>query len=504
MPSGQKPSRSQHLPGFELDEQSFLFVLELEDVEETSPPNRPSLPLARYHDEDSSSRDVSQTTRACYSDTATVASPTPISSTGPPSQDSSTLDFHANSIAAPMPPQGSYSSPGAWAQGQQGWCSTLEGYAGMCTVSRGLAQELPERSLPGSAHWTRCLVPVFLASVPPQSGVLQTFPHEPNPDRDREHLLPGWKRRKPKLNNPGFGLVVCDKGLGHPHTSAAGTQYNCWDGTLQVSPKLPWEPQSPNQQDGTNVAASNPGGRHAARSHRSTSSARAAQTARSRRECSVQVLPGTAMLPPGPHQALQPRLAAGRAPAIREAAERHVQWHSSALCVGTLTDHGHIFTKTKSEPRRVMNGYELSPLTILFEKNLHASGCRRYRYAIQRGEVGPADGVGFVFDNKIRRTNIQQMRSIFLNRHGQLCIRDRGGITKLKCSLPKLSHAISVTLTVDLESDAVCFEVDSVNGKDSYSARILHCSSYFTTQPCLPRSGFFCAIVTGNITVSLH
>ena len=35
-------------------------------------------------------------------------------------------------------------------------------------------------------------------------------------------------------------------------------------------------------------------------------------------------------------------------------------------------------------------------------------------------KVGPAGGVGFVFDTRIRRRNIQKMRSIFLNARGQV------------------------------------------------------------------------------------
>lgn len=192
------------------------------------------------------------------------------------------------------------------------------------------------------------------------------------------------------------------------------------------------------------------------------------------------------------------------------------KWHSSTLSAGNLSEDGHIFAKTHAGPRKShSNGMTLSSLCMLFERNLRMGGVHRYRYSILEGSVGAADGVGFVFDSRIRRTNIQRMRSVFLNKHGQVCIRNLDNIIKLPCSLPKLSEGISVFLTVDLDRAAASFKMEDPCGKHCGTAD-LSFSSLLTDpsvpgQQCRPaavmspaRSGFFCAIVTGSITVSLH
>lgn len=196
------------------------------------------------------------------------------------------------------------------------------------------------------------------------------------------------------------------------------------------------------------------------------------------------------------------------------------KWHSSALSAGNLSEDGHIFAKTHVGPRKShSNGMTLSSLCMLFERTLRVGGLHQYCYTIVEGAVGAADGVGFVFDSRIRRTNIQRMRSIFLNKHGQVCIRNLDSIIKLPCSLPKLAEGVSVYLTVDLDRAAARFKMDDPLGKHcgmadlSFASLMVNNSSQPTPagqQPGPPqvmssvRSGFFCAIVTGSITVSLQ
>jgi hypothetical protein len=195
------------------------------------------------------------------------------------------------------------------------------------------------------------------------------------------------------------------------------------------------------------------------------------------------------------------------------------RWHSSALSAGSLSEDGHIFSKTHVGPRKShSNGMTLSSLCMLFEATLRVGGRHQYCYTIVEGSVGAADGVGFVFDSRIRRTNIQRMRSIFLNKHGQVCIRNLDSIIKLPCSLPKLTEGVSVHLMVDLDRAAARFKMDDPLGKNCGTADISFASllvspSYpaasvsqqSTAQATMSvRSGFFCAIVTGNITVSLQ
>lgn len=193
------------------------------------------------------------------------------------------------------------------------------------------------------------------------------------------------------------------------------------------------------------------------------------------------------------------------------------QWHSSALSAGTISEDGHVFTKAQAGPvKNHSNGMTLSSLCMLFERSLRFGGTHWYSYTICEGIVGAADGVGFVFDSRIRRTNIQRMRSIFLNRHGQVCIRNMDVITKLQCSLPKLSEGTTVYFMVDLDNSYAAFRMVDEYGSClgsadfSFAGLITPVGASPTEQPREQRgalraqTGFFCAIVTGRITVALH
>mmetsp|Transcript_111918 Transcript_111918/g.316264 ORF Transcript_111918/g.316264 Transcript_111918/m.316264 type:complete len:404 (-) Transcript_111918:86-1297(-) len=181
------------------------------------------------------------------------------------------------------------------------------------------------------------------------------------------------------------------------------------------------------------------------------------------------------------------------------------KWHSSALSAGSVSEDGHVFVKMHAGPRKShSNGMTLSSLCMLFERNLRVGGVHRYHYQIMEGSVGAADGVGFVLDSRIRRTNIQRMRSIFLNKHGQVCIRNLDSIMKLACSLPKLAEGVSVYVTVDLDHAVACFEMEDPCGKNVGTAELSFASLVSDVPVVGQRSGFFCAIVTGSITVSLH
>lgn len=192
------------------------------------------------------------------------------------------------------------------------------------------------------------------------------------------------------------------------------------------------------------------------------------------------------------------------------------KWHTSALTAGNLSEDGHVFARTIAGPlKNHANGMRLSSLCMLYEQNLRVGGVHLYKYRILGGTVGAADGVGFVFDFRIRRTNIQRMRSVFLNRHGQVCMRNLDKITKWPCSLQKLSEGVSVSLAIDLGRATASFRMDDTCGKPCGSADVSFAALF--TEPnegetgtvnvnvaAIPRSGFFCAIVTGGITVSLY
>jgi len=181
------------------------------------------------------------------------------------------------------------------------------------------------------------------------------------------------------------------------------------------------------------------------------------------------------------------------------------RWHASAGTVGTISADGHVFTKNKSSQKVVLNGQgmpmELSTICMVFDSTLRQRGKHVYNYQILSGELGAADGAGFVFDSKVRRNNIQQMRTVFLNKRGVICIRNRADVHKLKAKLPPLEAGMCLTLDVDLDKHHLTFAVSNAKGESAVAEVALE--GLFDISKVSFQSGFFCAVVTKEISVSL-
>ncbi|CAE7709506.1 unnamed protein product, partial [Symbiodinium microadriaticum] len=182
------------------------------------------------------------------------------------------------------------------------------------------------------------------------------------------------------------------------------------------------------------------------------------------------------------------------------------RWHKSASTVGSISTDGHVFTKSASGQKVVINDrgmpMELSSICMVFDSTLRCRGVHTYQYTILSGELGAADGAGFVFDSKVRRNNIQQMRTVFLNQRGVICIRDRQNVRKLKAQLPPLEVGLCLTLTVDLNTLRLHFVVSAPEGVVGFAEVCLDGLFDLTAQANF-QSGFFCAVVTKEISVSL-
>lgn len=182
------------------------------------------------------------------------------------------------------------------------------------------------------------------------------------------------------------------------------------------------------------------------------------------------------------------------------------RWHKSAGTVGSISADGHTFKKTASGQKVVINDrgtpMELSSICMVFDSTLRCGGLHTYQYTIVDGELGPADGAGFVFDSKVRRNNIQQMRTVFLNKRGVICIRDRHNVRKLTAQLPPLEPGLCLSLTVDLDNSQLQFVISSHEGVLGFAEVQLDCLFDLSMKASF-QSGFFCAVVTKEITVSL-
>lgn len=184
------------------------------------------------------------------------------------------------------------------------------------------------------------------------------------------------------------------------------------------------------------------------------------------------------------------------------------RWHRSAEAAGEVSGGGHVFTKMAGPRRSRISDrgahVELASICMVFDESLRCGGIHEYSYQILDGELGPADGAGFVFDSRVRRNNIQRMRSVFLNQRGRICLRNNHQVTKLQAQLPALAVGMTLTLTIDLDSLVARFGINAGGGSYTKFADVsLRDLFDLGVRQAQLRSGFFCAVVTGDISVSL-
>lgn len=186
------------------------------------------------------------------------------------------------------------------------------------------------------------------------------------------------------------------------------------------------------------------------------------------------------------------------------------RWHKSASSVGIVSGDGHLFTKTsgtrKVRMSREGKPMELSAICMVFDESLRLGGQHHYTYQILDGELGAADGAGFVFDSKVRRNNIQKMRSVFLNQRGCICVRNNEHVQRLGAQLPSLGVGMSLILMIDLDQLYLQFVVYNQGGVAIGAADVslgaLSRENFLKADDL--RSGFFCAVVTKEVCVGLQ
>mmetsp|Transcript_64774 Transcript_64774/g.186154 ORF Transcript_64774/g.186154 Transcript_64774/m.186154 type:complete len:486 (-) Transcript_64774:111-1568(-) len=229
--------------------------------------------------------------------------------------------------------------------------------------------------------------------------------------------------------------------------------------------------------------------------------------------------PWASQAPPGQERGPPPSLQ-GSAPAGMDGTDRGggrgdwstARWHKSADAVGVLSEDDHLFTKSAGPRLKRTHisgtGYELATICMVFDASLRCGGTHAYRFCFVDGELGPADGAGFVFDTKVRRRPLGQMRAVFLNQRGFVCLRRGQHVSKLPVQLPRLALGMYLTLSVNLDRFVARFNISdaagSIKGSADVGLEALFEGEAGNVGGIQLRSGFFCAVVTGNITVGLY
>lgn len=163
------------------------------------------------------------------------------------------------------------------------------------------------------------------------------------------------------------------------------------------------------------------------------------------------------------------------------------EWHPESHSMGILSSDGLQFTKTQFDGR----------LSMITEHLVRSSGVMRYVVELTSGHLSAADGIGFIFYDKLPcRINIQLIDSIFISRKGQVCIRLHGESTLKYQYICPLEIGMSVEMVVDLDKYTVTFSV--------YKEACLGSAAvnFAEIVPRLPHGalGFFCAILKNSGT----
>ncbi|EEA07987.1 uncharacterized protein CMU_031280 [Cryptosporidium muris RN66] len=171
-------------------------------------------------------------------------------------------------------------------------------------------------------------------------------------------------------------------------------------------------------------------------------------------------------------------------------------WHRDSDKVGFLSKKGKIFHKQRKG----------GAISLVYERVLRDRGIHGYKYKILEGTITAADGIGFVFADKLPYSkNVQHIWSIFVNRIGQVCYREAENVVKVDTtSLLPLKVGMEVTMVVNLNRYTAFFQMVDLN--NTYTNCSFKKPKVVQTTLSFERmaniidcsKGYVCAVVTGG------
>lgn len=169
----------------------------------------------------------------------------------------------------------------------------------------------------------------------------------------------------------------------------------------------------------------------------------------------------------------------------------HHRFHPETAKMGSVSPDHRTFTKEQYMGR----------LSVITEDRVHKEGIQRYVVQFCSGELSNADGVGFIFSNKLPcPKNIQKIVSIFANKTGRLCMRAFEEVVRSEITVKPLDLGDWIELEMDLENGFATFTVWPVDGSMPSSATLNFGSALNSIRrvvPSIPEclSGYMAVVV---------
>ncbi|CAK0848103.1 unnamed protein product [Prorocentrum cordatum] len=174
--------------------------------------------------------------------------------------------------------------------------------------------------------------------------------------------------------------------------------------------------------------------------------------------------------------------------------------HRDAQDSGIVNEDSRTFTKQSYHGR----------LSVITEDQVHSSGVLRYAITFASGELSSADGVGFVFSDRLPcPKNIQKLVSIFVNRTGRICMRALSNVVRYDVGVKQLEVGDWVELTVDLDGRIAEFTVwDAEDGSSSsasfaFGAALKQMEHAMSNLPQASCGYVACVVKNVGVTVAL-
>mmetsp|Transcript_61680 Transcript_61680/g.144674 ORF Transcript_61680/g.144674 Transcript_61680/m.144674 type:complete len:484 (-) Transcript_61680:247-1698(-) len=176
------------------------------------------------------------------------------------------------------------------------------------------------------------------------------------------------------------------------------------------------------------------------------------------------------------------------------------KFHPETARMGTMAPDGRTFTKE----------HYMGRLSVITEDRVHTDGIIKYTVQFCSGELSSADGLGFIFSNKLPcPKNIQKIVSIFANKTGRICVRAHAEVVRSEIGVKPLELGDWIELLMDLDARTATFTVWPADGSAVSCASLCFGStmaSLRSLNPSIPDSaaGYAAVVVKNtNVTVAL-